>query len=95
MLWIPGDHSGRNVAGPQAAAAATCVMCLCAGPGQGLCSSGRKTETWIGMPHRVRLDIYLVGYGREEGEGEKRRERTERERNRREGEKGREAKLPP
>ena len=36
--------------------------------------AGQETETWIGMPCRVRLDIYLVGYGREEGEGEKNRE---------------------
>ena len=41
--------------------------------------SGSETETWIGMPCRVRLDIYLVGYGREGGEGEEQRE-TDRER---------------
>ena len=39
-------------------------------------------DRWIGMPCRVRLNIYLVSYGGERGEGEKSRERREREKKR-------------
>ena len=53
-----------------------CRSLKVAGPGQGV--------RQIGTPCRVRLDIYLVDYGRERGEGGKRRE-TGRER----GQKGR------
>ena len=36
--------------------------------------SRKKTETWIGTPCRVRMVIYLIGYG---GEGEKEDEQRE------------------
>lgn len=37
----------------------------------------QKTDLWIGTPHRVKLDIYLVGYrgGREKGRERERREK--------------------
>ena len=34
-----------------------------------------EKQRWIGMPCRVKLDIYLVGYGREGEKGEEQRER--------------------
>ena len=46
------------------------------------------SETWIGTPCRVRLDIYLVCYGREEEKGENRERLRETERWGREGKKG-------
>ena len=36
-------------------------------PGRKLCEGVR--QRWIGMPCRVKLDIYLVGYGREGQKG--------------------------
>lgn len=49
--------------------------------------SRQQTETWIGTPCRVRLDIYLVSYERKGGEvegrgGERGGEREREERNR-------------
>ena len=54
-------------------------------PGREPCSR-QEAETWIGTLCRVKLDIYLVGYGGEGGEGKKGREK-ERERNKGKGKK--------
>ena len=47
-----------------------------AGPQAGSHVAGERPR-WIGTPCRVRLHIYLVGYGRERGKGEMGEEQIE------------------
>ena len=45
----------------------------CSQAGCHVATSRQVTETWLSMSCRVRLDIYLVGYGGERREGKKSR----------------------